>query len=67
MLGFQFADREQLGKMHLYLMQAETGTPEGAESFRSWERVHRLDSPTVPSQTLKQVGPTEPGVKEGKT
>lgn len=53
--------------MHLYLMQAETGTPEGAESFRSWERVHRLDPPTVPSQTLKQVGPSEPGAKEGKT
>lgn len=67
MLGFPFADREQWGKMHLYVMGVETGVPEGAESFRSWERVCRLDPPTVLSQTLKQVGPAEPGTKENKT
>lgn len=29
--------------------------------------VHRKDPPTVLSQTLKQVGPTKPWAKEGKT
>lgn len=29
--------------------------------------VHRMDLPTVLSHNLKQVGPTKPGAKEGKT